>query len=416
MQYFKLAFRNILRHRTRSIVTIMVVFLGFTAVGAVGGMVNNIFSRLKAQAVVIEKLGHLTISKEGFYLNGKMDPEKYMWDRNELDAILDIVRSDPDVEIATPRLRLFGVASNGKASSIFLSEAVVPADDERLINTPVDNRTDLTGTVTLPQHRDRVSDVAIGSELSSMLGVGEGQFLTLLTTTVDGMANAVDVDVAHVYNTGNPATNDKFVLINFDLAQELYDVDGAERIVVVLKNPNAYEEVRMRLLERINDAGYPVEVMTWKELSLFYEKVTTMFGVIFRVLSVVITIVILLVMLNTMIMAVNERTREIGTMRAIGMQKRSVVNLFCIEGSIITVIGCLLAFPLLLGISNLLAVLKVTFIPPVASAPIPILFMLSPEKLGAAFLLFVMAAIFSSYITSRRIVRQQVVDSLSHIN
>ncbi|MCF6323838.1 MAG: FtsX-like permease family protein [Gammaproteobacteria bacterium] len=416
MEYLRLSLRNIFRHRTRSIATIMVIFLGFTAIGVIGGMVNNIFSRLKAQAIIVEKLGHLTISKEGFYLNGKMDPAKYIWGKDELREIIDVVRDDPDVEIATPRLKLFGLASNGKASSIFISEAIVPSDDERLIKTPVDNRVDLTGTVTLPQQQGEEYSVAIGSELSSMLGVGEGQFVTLLTTTVDGMANAVDVNIVDVYNTGNPATNDKFILMNFGLAQQLYDADGAERIIVTLKNSDDIEKIRARLINNIAASGHSVEVMTWNELSLFYEKVYLMFSVIFGVLSMIVTIIILLVTLNTMLMAVTERSREIGTMRAIGMQQGSVVRLFCIEGGMMAVIGCILALPLLYGISGLLTVLKVTFIPPVASAPIPIMLILGPEKLVGMFALFLTAAVFSSYLTSRNIAKKKIVDSLAHIN
>ena len=70
MNYLQLAFRNILRHRKRTFVTVMTVCLGFTAIGVMGGMLNNIFSRLKAQAIVVEKLGHLTFAKEGFFENG----------------------------------------------------------------------------------------------------------------------------------------------------------------------------------------------------------------------------------------------------------------------------------------------------------------------------------------------------------
>jgi len=416
MHYLKFAFRNIFRYRTRSLVTIAVIFLGFTAVSAVGGMVNNIFSQLKAQAVVIEKLGHLTFAKEGFFLNGKMDPEAYIWNGKELKDIIDIIRQDSEVVLATPRLKLFGVASNGKASSIFLSEGIVPVDDAQLITTPIDGKMNTIGAVTLPQGENRQYEVAIGSELSAMLGVGEEQYFTLLTNTLDGMANAFDAKVAHVYNTGNPATNDKYVLINFSLAQQLYDTNGAERIVVTLKNPERIEEIKNRLLQSISQAGYNAEAYTWKELSLFYEKVTAMFSVIFGVLTIIISIVVLLVTLNTMLMAVTERTREIGTLRSLGMQQGNVIRLFCFEGLIMAFAGCLIALPVLFGISEILEMLKVSFIPPVASSPVPILLKLSPEKLLIVFVLFTAAAVISSYLTSRKIAKQKVVDSLAHAN
>ncbi|MEM9823191.1 MAG: FtsX-like permease family protein [Bacteroidota bacterium] len=416
MNYLQLAFRNILRHRKRTFVTVMTICLGFTAIGVMGGMLNNIFSRLKAQAIVVEKLGHLTFAKEGFFENGKMEPEKYLWEKEELDDILKILRSDEAVDLATPRLRMFGIASNGDASTVFITEAIEPKDDQQLIQTTIDGRVATSGAISLDQDASKRSEVAISSELSENLGLGEGNYLTLLTTTKEGMANAVDADIAQVYNTGNPATNDKFILTNFKLAQELYDTEGAERVVVVLKNPDEMASHKAQLLNKLNAAGHRVEVETWNERSLFYSKITKMFGVIFRVLTVIITVVVLLTLVNTMQMAVAERTREIGTMRSIGMLSRNVILLFCSEGILMAILGCLIAIPILLGISQILSILQISFIPPVASAPVPIMLILKVSAIVAVFVLFCVASLFSSFIASRKIAKQKVVDSLMQFN
>lgn len=414
--YIQLALRNIRRHKNRSLVTILTICLGFTALGVLGGVVTNIFSRLKGQAIIVEKLGHLTFAKTGYFENHKMEPEAYLWEEKELNEILSLLKSDPEVTLATPRLSLFGVASNGKASTIFITEAVVPEDDKRLIQTVVDGRKGIANMVTIADDATAKGKVAIGSELSENLGIEKGAYLTLLTTTKEGMANAADATVENVYNTGNPATNDKFILTRFDLAQELYDTKGAERIVVLLNNPDQIEAVKMRLLDKVSRAGYTVEAKTWKERSLFYGRVTTMFGIIFRVLTVIITVVVLLTLLNTMQMAVSERTREIGTMRAIGMLRRKVIVIFCIEGVVMAFLGCLLAAPVLFGLSTLLKVLEVTFIPPVGSAPVPITLLFKPSNIILVLVLFTVAALISSFLVSRKITKQPVIDSLLKIN
>ena len=230
------------------------------------------------------------------------------------------------------------------------------------------------------------------------------------------MANAVDADIAQVYNTGNPATNDKFILTNFKLAQELYDTEGAERVVVVLKNPNEIAPLKTKLLSKLNAAGHQVEVQTWNEGSLFYSKITKMFGVIFRVLTVIITVVVLLTLVNTMQMAVAERTREIGTMRSIGMLSRNVILLFCSEGILMAIFGCLIAIPILFGISQILSLLQISFIPPVASAPVPIMLILKAPAIVAVFVLFCVASLLSSFIASSKISKQKIVDSLMQFN
>jgi len=416
MNYFQLSFRNLLRHKNRTIVTVMTVCLGFTALGVLGGILTNIFLRIKGQTIVGEKLGHITFAKAGYFQEGRLDPEKYLWEKQEVSEILQILRKDPEVALATPRLRMFGIASNGKASTIFITEAIVPEDDKKLIKTSIDGRTDSSGSISLSGNNSRHSEVAISSELSSILGVEQGQYLTLLSTTKNGQANAVDVDVTKVYNTGNPATNDKFVLTDYSLAQQLYDTDGADRIVVTIKHPDQINSVKQTLLNKLNAAGYSIEARGWEQQSATYGKVKTLFGAIFRVLTIIITVIVLLTLLNTLQMAIAERTKEIGTMRAIGMLRKDVIKIFSIEGIMIAIVGCLLAMPILFGISNILKFANVTFVPPVASVPIPLVLMIDPQKIVFVFVLFFVATLLSSSLIARKISKQKVVDSLMQSN
>lgn len=416
MNYLQFAFRNIMRYKRRSLVTIMTVCLGFTAIGVLGGFLNNIFSRLKEQAIVAERLGHLTFSKKGFNENGKLEPEKYLWNSQELSKILKVLRDDPNVDLATPRLRMFGVTSNGKASTIFITEAIVASDDQKLIKTEVDGRKEVAGLITLKSQKAQSSDVIVGTELAGMLKIKNNQSITLLTSTKDGIANAMDVKVVESYNTGNPATNDKFILSDFSLAQNLYDTDGAERVVVTLKNPDNIVSVKTNLLAKLKAAGYQLEARTWEEQSASYKKVTTLFGIIFRVLTIIITVIVLLTVLNTMQMVVTERIKEIGTMRAIGMLRKQVIRLFCTEGLIMGVLGCLAAAPVLFIISSILKLSKISFTPPVASVPVPLVLITNPKNMVFTFVLFCVVAVISSFVVSRKIANQQVVNSLMQSN
>ncbi|MCK8522364.1 ABC transporter permease [Aquimarina sp. D1M17] len=416
MNYLKLALRNIARHKKRSIVTIMTIALGFTALGVIGGIVNNIFSRLKEQAIIGEKLGHLTLAKKGYFEYGKMNPEEYVWGAEDLNKILSIINKNPEVTISTPRLSLFGVVSNGKSSTIFITEAIVPQDDKKLVITDVDGRSGSLQTVSLDTEGKDRAVVAIGSELSENLNIKKGENLTLLVSTIDGITNAVDVEVGHIYNTGNPATNDKFILSNFYMAQELYDTKGAERIIVTIKDPENIYKVKEQLIQDLNVAGYEVSSKVWSEVSLTYSKVKKMFGIIFRVLTIIITVIVLLTLLNTMQMSVAERTREIGTLRAIGLIKRRIIYLFCLEGLIMGILGCAIAVPILLLITFILKSLKVSFIPPVASTEVPIELIIKMKSVLPVLLLFCLASLVSSFIASRKITGQNVVKSLITIN
>lgn len=416
MNYLQLALRNVFRHKKRSVVTILTIALGFTAIGVLGGMINNIYSRLKGQAIVIEKLGHITFAKEGYFENHKMEPAKYLWEQNDMKSVLEIIRKNPEVKVATPRLSMFGIASNGRSSTLFITEAVVPEDDQELLGTKVDGRLETDGVVSLNANVEKRTNVAIGAELSKNLGLEKGDYMTLLTNTKDGRVNALDVDVEKVFNTGNPATNDKYILTDFSTAQNLYDTEGAERIVVVLNDASKADAIRADLLAQLGASGHQMEAQTWSELSLFYGKITNMFGIIFKVLTVIITVVVLLTLVNTLQMAIAERTREIGTMRAIGMLRQNVITLFCSESFVMAMLGCLIAIPVLLGIAGILKILQITFVPPVASSAIPIELIFNPREIIAVFVLFCVSTLVASFLVSRKIATQKVVTSLMQIN
>ncbi len=80
------------------------------------------------------------------------------------------------------------------------------------------------------------SGVVVGSELAEMLNLKVGSDAVILSNSYSGMANALDVKVLGIYNTGASATNDKTVLMTYRHAQDLVDFPGAERLVVLLKN------------------------------------------------------------------------------------------------------------------------------------------------------------------------------------
>jgi putative ABC transport system permease protein len=414
----RLAIRNLILQRRRAFVTFFAVTLGYTALSLLGGLVRNAFGNLTQQAVQLERLGHLTIAKAGFFSEGALDPGKFLFSKNELARLAQIVQTDPDVRLTSPRLRLFGVVSNGKVSTIFLAEGVVPEHETQILG-----QLKLAGDLkvddpTLRGGRLRSGDsssVAVGEQLASMLKLKAGDDATLLTATVSGMANAIDANISQVYNTGNPATNDKFVLVPFALAQRLLDTDGAERLVVLLSDVKKTQEARTRLLALLNSQGMNVEIKTWNELSLFYEKVAQLFGVLFRVVTTIVSIVLLLTILNTMLAIVAERTREIGTLRAMGMRRRAVRRLFTIEGAVLAAAGCVAALPLSGLGAWLVNSANVAFVPPISSTPVRVQVDLDPPKMLATFVVLLALGSIASYIAVRAATKRSIVDNLGHV-
>jgi putative ABC transport system permease protein len=408
MNYLKLGFRNILRNRRRSLVTLLAIASGFASINLFAGYIKNTYSGLTDQSVKGERLGHLTVVKQGLFIQGKIDPEKYMFNLEEVEQVKKILLEDPDVALVTPRLNVSGIVSNGTISTIFIGEGIVQQDVDAIRQ---DFRADRSGRL----NPDNPIGAAVANDLAAILNVKKGEGAVLLTTTPSGQANALDIDVIDIFNTGNARTNDKYLLVSFDFAQRLYDMDGAERLVVLLDDIRQTETTRARLTDKLRKTGFDVEIKTWKELSSFYTQVKNMFDMIFLFIFSIVFIVVVMSIVNTMGMAVMERTREIGTLRALGMKRWGIQRLFSTEGMILAVLGCVAGA--LITVLVRLAVNKahITYVPPNFSDAVPLLVDLDIGTAVTTFLFITILATAAAFAPAVGASRKAIVDALGHV-
>ena len=94
MKWIKLAVRNILRNKRRSFVTLLAIGVGFAAISLFYGYIHNVYSGLRIMAIRGEGLGHLRINKAGWQEKGKLEPEKYMFSKEDTQKIIKLVTED----------------------------------------------------------------------------------------------------------------------------------------------------------------------------------------------------------------------------------------------------------------------------------------------------------------------------------
>ena len=127
--------------------------------------------------------------------------------------------------------------------------------------------------------------VVIAADLASLLNLQQGDSAVVFTSTLSGQANAYDISVSNIVNTGNSATNDKFLTISLALARNLLDNQGAEMITILLSDATLTAEYRQRLIDDLGAQGFKVDIRTWDELSVFFRQVRAMFSLIFLVFN-----------------------------------------------------------------------------------------------------------------------------------
>ena len=411
---FKLALRGLLRNRRRSLVTLLAIALGFSAIALFAGYTHNVYGGLARQSIHDEMIGHLTVSKRGMRTEGKLDPERYLLTQAEVDAISQLLRDEPHVKLVAPRLALSGLLSNGRASTIFIAEGVEPRAMARLQQSEADDAVVPKIKKQLDPARPEVVELSEG--LADMLHLASGGQGAMLVNTLSGQANALDVTVGHTFNTGNARSNDKFAFLTLDLTRTLLDAEGrADRLTILLDDVSQTKMLRDHLLTKLNGAGYAVEIQTWQELSDFYNQVHGMFDMIFGFIASIVLTVVVMSVANSMGMTVVERTREIGTLRAIGLKRSGVVRLFTTESMLLTLIGCLLGLLITLTVRWGINLANISYIPPNSVAPVPLLVDMDIGRVSFTFILMSVVGTLAAYMPARRAARKDIIDALGHV-
>lgn len=416
---FKLALRGLMRNRRRSLVTMLAIALGFSAISLFAGYTHNIYSGLARQSIHGEMLGHLTLNKRGMRKEGKLDPERYLLTATEVNAITMLLKAESHVVMVSPRLALSGLVSNGRASTIFIAEGIEPKAMERLqtnVLTKAERASGLYDNQKKKLDPSRAEVVELSEGLVEMLHLSSGGQAAVLVNTLTGQANALDITVGHTFNTGNANSNDKFAFVSLALAQTLLDAEGrAERLTILLDDAEQTEPMRDVLLKKISDAGFDVEIRTWQELSDFYNQVRDMFDMIFGfIFSIVLTVVVMSVA-NSMGMTVIERTREIGTLRAIGLRRSGIVRLFTTESMLLTLIGCVTGLLITLAVRWGINMANISYVPPSSATPVPLLVDIDTQRVLFTFLLMSVVGTLAAYLPAKRAARMDIINALGHV-
>lgn len=419
MNILKLALRGLLRNRRRSMVTLLAIAFGFAAIALFAGYTHNVYSGLERGSIHGGLLGHLTISRKGMSREGKLDPEHYMWSGTDVSRITTLLRDEPEIQLIAPRLALSGLFSNERASTIFIAEGISPEAMEIFQENLLTREQERSGLYASMKKRldpAHPNTILVSQGLAEMLHLKTGDTAALLTNTLTGQANAMDATVGALINTGNANLNDKFTFISLELAQILYDMPGgADRLTVLLHHADQTEAMRERLQSKLKAAGYDVEIKTWKELSDFYTQVHNLFDMIFGfIFSIVLTVIVMSVA-NSMGMTVVERTREIGTLRAMGLKRMGVIRLFTVESLLLSLLGCAAGFGLAMAVRYGVNAVSFSYIPPNSDSPVLLLVDLDIPRIAFTGLMMLLVGTVAAYLPARRAANQPIINALGHV-
>jgi putative ABC transport system permease protein len=402
-----MAWRNLVRQKRRSILMIAVVTFGFAAFALAGGFIAQSFEGLKEGT--IKSVGDLQIVDRRAV--GKAEEMTLEFGLPDAKRARALVAANPEVASVLPRIDFVGLATTGSKSVPFLGVGVDPEPEAAATLAP-----ELIVSGRYLQG-DGGDGVVLGTGLAAALNVKPGQRVTMLATTPDGSLNAVDGIVSGLADVRIKELNDRYVAAGAGLVSRLLQSGETVSKLVVFLKPGADESRAAAGIARsLEAAGYPIVVRHWKELATFYEQVKLLYIGIFGFVGAVLVVIVILSAAIVMTMAVTERTREVGTLRAIGTRPARILRMFLVEGVVIALSGCVAGMLLALVVRSILNASGIMLPPPPgATHGMPINVKAYPLAYGAGLLAMVLTMAIASYFPARRAARIRIVDALTHV-
>ncbi|MDR6412828.1 ABC transporter permease [Paraburkholderia terricola] len=466
----KLAARNVLRNRRRSLTTIMAMVLGMTAILLFGGYRQSISYGLLT--AYVQRGGHLQVQHRDYYLYGSGNPTAYGMD--DYKVLIDRLRSDPVLtpmlNEVTPVLQFNGIGGNFArgVSRTVLASGVVPEDQNvmRLWNEfgtssaakpvaltgAVENATvigtGLARTLQLcgplhvvncidaapPVAADAASAPAMPDDLAALvLPEGSGgkaaaastainTQVELLVANPNGAPNIAALTAIKAEDVGVKEIDDVFMSMRLSQAQTLLYGRSPPRVTAVqiqlhhtADMPAAQARIQEILGGDLRFADF--EVLDFRELNPSFGQINAMFGAVFASVSLLISVIVLFTVSNTMSMVVLERTSEIGTLRAIGQRRGGIRGLFLCEGMLMGAISAAVGTTLALLLAAAINHSGLSWMPPGRVDPVRVVVRLWGEGrliLSAALGLLFVAAL-SAWLPAKRGARLNIVDALRHV-
>lgn len=400
-RWLHIAWANVLRNRRRSAVTAGIAAIGSAAVLIAGGFTLYTYRALAESSA--RMTGHLVLATPAQFSRDEEVPLQH--GLTDADRIRRQLLTEPAVRQVLPRVEFSGLISNGEKSTVMMAVGIDP-DSEFAIKGPFLKVR--SGRVLSTEQR---AHVLIGDGLARSLKAEPGASLTLLASTVDGALNALDVTVGGTFSTGITEIDKRLVYIDLPSAQQLLATDRITSLGVFLDRMESTEPMRLR----IQAAQPTLAVQTWTEQAAFYRSVRDLYNRIFGGLGLVIGIIVVFVVTNAMAMAVIERTREVGTLRALGTLPQQLVGCFALEGLLLGGVGAVVGAALTGLITLALLWLPIQMPPPPGrSSGYPLQIAFDGTLYGATLLAVLVLSAIASAAVARQTVNRPIVDALMH--
>ena len=357
----KLAARNLLRYRRRTVLTASLIVIGVVAVLTFVG-VSGSFKNMMIGTITDSMLGHLQVHRRGYVASIDSLPLNLNMGPGMVKQVEEALGSTPGVAAWSSRVKFGAMFSNFAETTSIRVNGVDP--EREAATTPLlpGRAKDVPkGTPILER-----GEILVPVLLARGLRVKAGDEIVLIATNKDGSVNGKTFRVkSELDSVTGPGGRDGYIHIAD--ARELLRITQPEvsEIAVRVSSLDAVERTVAAIAGKVsalkNKQGMPaLEVHSWQRLSPF-ANIANMIDMLTLFIRAMLIAIVLVSVMNVMVMAVYERIREIGTLAAIGTRPGGILAMFLTEGLLLGVVGSAVGIALSLAVTAGINVSGLTF-------------------------------------------------------
>ncbi len=410
MLLFKLAWRNLWRNKRRTLIVVMAMGMMMSFLVMYDGMILGFETAVYGNAIKLSG-GNIQVRAIGYEDSYSANPMLPMGDG--LDVV-QAIQAQPGVEAVLRHANTGGLVTN-RAGSFPISIYGIEPEIEAAVNPIFQEDFLVDGRLLKSDDEDMVF---IGKGLADALEIGVGDRISMSGKSVHEEMRKRTMTVVGIYDINLTSLERQGLYISLSEAQNLYDLD--ENITEVI----VYTEVTGKetpIVEALEDSITGYEITTWKTAVPELSSTMEMKNAVMTGFSVVILSIAAIGIFNILLMAIYERTREIGLLGAIGLKPRQISFLFLLEGIMIGIVGALVGtgmgylITLVLGIYGInygFAVDMMDYLALMGTHIYPTFDInLTLQRAGMVALISTIAALYPAIEASRR----EPADALHHV-
>ena len=328
-KYIKMAWRNMWRNWRRTLIASIAIVLGMVLLVFMDALIRGSDQAIYSNAVRLYG-GNVQVHAPGFRDKSARLP---LLPLDDADVVIAKVNKEPNVVNASKRISTGGMVSSSEGSYPVSITAIQP-ESEASVSLVAEHISE--GRFLSDEDGD---NILIGQEMANLLNVGVGDRITLVGKRKDESMRQRSMTVIGIFNLGLGDAEKGLVYINLPVAQTLYNLRDQETEVAITLEEIGQEGILISSLE---------PGLTNYEIDSFYDlrpeigEVLAQKGAFTKVLGFIVLLMASIGILNLMLMAVYERTREMGVLAALGMKGRQLMGLFLLEGTFIGIIGAII--------------------------------------------------------------------------